>query len=345
MTRQNLIRTAATLLLAAIGGALFFFVGTPLPWLLGAMAATAPAALAGAPVHLPVKLRTALVAVLGILLGSGFAPGMGGPTSWLVSLVTIGLFALVLTAIGYVMLRRLVGLDPVTAYFGAAPGGLSEMILLSGQHGGDERIVALIHVLRVMIVVTALAFWFTAVAGYDRPGAQLPGPRLFDIPPAELALLTACLVGWPLARLARLPTPSLSGPLIVSAVLHATGTVSAAPPAEIVIIAQIVLGGSVGARFAGAALGEVVRVSGVALLLTVMMLLVTGVVVAAMHFLAGFGIAALILAYAPGGLAETGLIALAIGVDPGFVAVHHFTRIGVILAVIPLVFSRLSVKK
>jgi hypothetical protein len=79
------------------------------------------------------------------------------------------------------------------------------------------------------------------------------------------------------------------------------------------------------ARVAAATLG------GTAILMAVTALFAAGVSAAT-----GVGFFAALLAYAPGGVAEMSLIALAIDADPGFVAVHHVVRIGFILLVVPL---------
>ena len=50
----------------------------------------------------------------------------------------------------------------------------------------------------------------------------------------------------------------------------------------------------------------------------------------------GLPIAALVLAFAPGGLAEMSLIALALGVDPAFVSSHHVVRIFLVVVLAPL---------
>ena len=49
----------------------------------------------------------------------------------------------------------------------------------------------------------------------------------------------------------------------------------------------------------------------------------------------------IVLAYAPGGLAEMSLIALSLGIETAFVATHHIIRIGLIVVVAPLVFTRI----
>jgi uncharacterized membrane protein AbrB (regulator of aidB expression) len=50
----------------------------------------------------------------------------------------------------------------------------------------------------------------------------------------------------------------------------------------------------------------------------------------------GIDLVVLLLAYAPGGVAEMSLIALAIGADAGFVAVHHLVRIVCVMVAVPL---------
>src|SRR3546814_5702401 len=61
--------------------------------------------------------------------------------------------------------------DSVTAFFSAAPGGLSEMVVVGSQFGGDERIISLTHTSRILLVVLALPFLMQILFGYT------PGPR------------------------------------------------------------------------------------------------------------------------------------------------------------------------
>ena len=61
--------------LGALGGALFTALDLPLPWLLGALACTTAASLAGVRFVMPDGLRRAMIGVLGVMLGSTFTPG------------------------------------------------------------------------------------------------------------------------------------------------------------------------------------------------------------------------------------------------------------------------------
>src|SRR3546814_14927226 len=68
-----------TIVLGAVGGALFTWFHTPLPWMLGALAFTSVAAIGGARLYLPTDLRRVMLAVLGVLIGSAFSPHLVDP--------------------------------------------------------------------------------------------------------------------------------------------------------------------------------------------------------------------------------------------------------------------------
>jgi hypothetical protein len=61
--------------------------------------------------------------------------------------------------------------------------------------------------------------------------------------------------------------------------------------------------------------------------------------------LSGISFAPIVLAFAPGGLAEMSLIALALGIETAFVATHHVARIAMIVIAAPLVFRKAGIKK
>ena len=56
----------------------------------------------------------------------------------------------------------------------------------------------------------------------------------------------------------------------------------------------------------------------------------------------GLPVAALVLAFAPGGRAEMTLIALALGVDPAFVSTHHVVRIFLVVILAPMAFKLIA---
>ena len=64
--------------LGAAGGGLASLADVPLAWMLGAMAANVPAALAGWDLRVPQGFRRAMLAVAGVYIGAGFSPESAG---------------------------------------------------------------------------------------------------------------------------------------------------------------------------------------------------------------------------------------------------------------------------
>lgn len=331
------------LALGAIGGLIFYLLHMPLPWMLGAMTFTTIAAIAGVRISLMPRVRSAFVAVLGIMLGSQFSPAIFGHLQlWLISFIWLGLYVVVATwgiRWYYVKVARY---DPVTAYFAAAPGGLSEMILAGGAFGGDEARISLAHGARILVAVFVLSFGYRWFDGYAPPGVNPLGNTV----PIELIdifwLSLAGVVGYVVARLIRLPAHALVGPMFVSAALHMAGITASKPPQELVTLAQIVIGSMIGARFTGLALGLVLRGILLAVGATALLLGMAAAFGMAVTWTADLPFSSTLLAFAPGGLAEMSLIALALGIDAAYVSSHHVVRIFMIIVAAPLVFRLLG---
>lgn len=330
-------RILATLALGSLGGAAYAALGLPLPWMLGAMTATMAASVAGARLLVPNAWRLGMLTVIGVLLGSGFTADVGaGLLRWLPSLAAIPAYVVISIALGLLLLRRLARLEPVTAFFSAAPGGLSEMMLLGERAGGDMRQIALLHGARIFMIVFCVPFLVRRLGGPGHAAALAP-PALADA--LDLAVLAACAaLGFLGGRLLRLPAPMLLGPLVVSAAAHVTGLVATAPPRPVVIAAQVIVGAAMGARFSGIApraIGQLLLIGGV---LSAVLLGVTLATAGGLHAATGIAFVALTLAYAPGGIAEMSLVALALGIEPLFVATHHVVRIALVVLLAPILF-------
>ncbi|MFN3578634.1 MAG: AbrB family transcriptional regulator, partial [Tabrizicola sp.] len=142
----------AGLALGSLGGAVFHLLSLPLPWMLGALFATMAAAVSGARIRGPVGLRPAIVAVIGVLLGSRFTPEILDQVGQTMLTLTVLLVYLVAVAAVVVPFYRLVGRqDWTTAYFAGMPGGLSEMIEFGEARGADVPAIVLAHSLRIVV--------------------------------------------------------------------------------------------------------------------------------------------------------------------------------------------------
>jgi uncharacterized protein len=322
----------AALGLGALGGAVFAALGLPLPWLLGALAATTVGSLGGLALRVPEGMRRPMIAVLGAMLGTTFTPErLEGAVGWLPTLGALPLYVIMVGGVIFLYLRRFSDMDPTSAFFAATPGGLSEMIALSDQLGGDQRRVSLVHGARLLFIVFTIPF-VARLSGY----APTARAAAYDLSPdpAGLALLAAlATLGYLLARRLRLPAATFVGPLLGSAAAHLAGWIEITPPYLLMALAQLVIGSSVGARFSGtpvALIGQTLLLGAGA---TAIMLLITLLFGGALDLLTGYPLALLLLAFIPGGFTEMSLIALAMGVDPAFVVTHHSLRVFLVVLI------------
>lgn len=342
---KTLPRIALAILVGTIGGAVFYLLNLPLPWMLGALFATMTASLANAPILGPARLRPAVVAVIGVLLGSRFTPEIiAGASAWTGTVAILMVYVIAVALIVVPFYRFAGRFDWVTAYFAGMPGGLSEMIEIGEASGAKPALIILAHSLRIVVTIALIAFWFRIVEGHA-VGASMGAAEAPLTWLDALLLLASAIVGSLIGRKLRFPAPTFLGPLLISAVLHLAGLTESAPPGILVNTAQVLLGTVLGCRFLGISARTVVPAAALAIGATVLTLSVAFGAGLAMGHLAGVAPEQALLALAPGGLTEMGLIALAIHADVAFVALHHVVRILFVIVLAPVAFRLLMARR
>lgn len=340
--------TVWTLLVGFAGGAIAYAIGAPLPWMIGALVLVGAMAVAGfewrgIAISMPPQVRLVMVPIIGVMLGSAFTPDVAAQMpKWLPSLMAVAGFVMLATALVYPLYRGLFGYDRPTAFFAAVPGGLLEMATLAEEQKGDMRTVSAIHFLRIVFAVLTLPLALRVFYGPvgSAAGATLDeGKAMLTLADGGL-LLVAGVAGYWTARLLRIPAAVISGPVFFSALFHATGWTDAAPPALLVVLAQIVMGSSLGARFGGYDRRELARAFGAAMAAGIVMISLTVLIAAAAMVFFAKPFLEMVLSLAPGGLAEMALIALSLQIGIAFVTAHHLVRILISVLIMPWVYRR-----
>jgi membrane AbrB-like protein len=127
--------------------------------------------------------------------------------------------------------------------------------------------------------------------------------------------------------------------MCLSILFHLMGWADLPRINEFVILAQLAIGGAIGARLAKVPFQEVFGYLKDALINTVIILSLFIIAALIMAMMEGFNFLELWLAFVPGGLYEVTLLALIFGFDVAFVAFHHTVRI------IPLIFAMSFIAK
>jgi len=342
--RPKLRQIGLALVIGTVGGAAASWLGLPLAWMIGAMVFTTIAAISGAPVGMARSFRGVMVTVLGVMLGSAFEPGMAARIlDWWPTIAILSLYCATITGVLMLYFNKIAGHSWTTSYFAGAPGGLNEMIIVGGEMGGDVRTIALVHGARVLLVVLVVPFGFMLLGDYDQAARPPSGDPFASLGGRDIAILVACgVVGALGARAIRLPAAFVTGPMILSAAVHLTGLTASKPPTELIAAAQVVMGTTVGCRFAGVPIRRILRTLGEAVGSTSIMLALTVLFALLLEPIAETSFQAIVLSFAPGGLAEMSLIALALGIDAAFVSTHHIIRIIIVVIAAPITFRILK---
>ncbi|AJE49151.1 AbrB family transcriptional regulator [Celeribacter indicus] len=332
--------------LGLVGGFCFQWIGSPLPWFLGPMLFNAVFAIAGAPILGPDVLRPIALPVLGVMLGSAFLPEIfRNAGAWALSLGLIPFYVALSSGVNYAYFRRIARRDPVTSFFSSVPGGLNDMIILGEEYGGDTRQIALSHSMRILVSVLFLALTLVLMLGVSGRAIPRPVTHLSDISPAGGLVLLGCAVAGPfLGRVLRFPARYLLGPLFLSATAHLAGAVESGPPTLLSLSAQFVLGTGVGARFAGVSFASAALSMLHGMISSLIALAISAAIAVVALQAADIAFFEAFLGYAPGGMMEMSLLALAIGQSVAYVTIAHVTRYVIVMFTAPTVFSRLRTR-
>ena len=323
------------LALGGIGSGVAWLIGLPLPFLLGSVLAVAVAALSGvrpfgvAPA-IPEKIRLFFVPVIGVSIGSAFTPEvLDEMPGWWPSVLALVLYIPLAQFLGYLVMRRMGGLDRATAFYGAAPGGLIEAVLLGEQHGADPAMLTMLQFMRLLLCIVFIPIGISLWTGYpvgSSAGAVIGGDEALSALDWVILIVTG-VVGTLIAKWLNFPAWQMTGALLASSIVHLLGHVEGGPPGWLVAATQLVIGITLGARFVGKSprlFFTALRMSGV---YVVLVCALAAAIAVPLHHVIGESWTAVFLAFAPGGLAEMSLIALSLQISVIYVTAHHVLRI------------------
>ena len=192
------LRVARSFAIGAAGAAAAAAAGAPLPFLLGAVAATlAAGALGVGVVRMPRWIGSGARVAIGVLVGSSIGPELLDrvPEMGATALaVPIQVAASILLGAAY--LRRASAMTAGERLLGALPGGLASVVLSLEETGRDIRRISVLHTVRVAVVVACIpvALAFGLVPDGPAPAGL---PSVLELGGGGAAtLLALALAGW-----------------------------------------------------------------------------------------------------------------------------------------------------
>ena len=325
--------------IAICGVGIFLLLGLPLPWLLGSIF---PLLIASRFKNLKLNPAKPLIhparAMLGIAIGGSFTPAiLDSIDKYLLSLAFMLPFLFTVIVIGKAYYHRVAGYDKTTSIFCALPGGLLEMTLICEAYGADVNRVILTHAARVLLIIYGIPFMIQLFTDIDLSGNFIQPNSTDEFLLIDAVLVFACsIMGWWLASRLKLSGASIIGPMIACGILYLGGWVEFTLPGEIINLAQLILGIRLGLslkEISPREMGETF-LYGIGLFL-LLMVVVIGTAYG-IHMLTDIPLIAAFLAYVPGGQAEMNIVAIVVGIHVPYIALHHVTRMFLVIAFAPL---------
>ena len=312
------------------------FLNIPLAWMIGPMIAVSVAALNGFKIFMPRLALSSILIVLGLHIGNYIDQNLlNQMVNWIWT--TIIMFGYIIVSILIVSkyLQKFSGYKQKTSIFSAAPGALGPLLILAEYEKSDLSQVATAHLIRLIIIITLFPFIIVSLSDSDILEIQkfdYMAQNHWDL----VILIIASIIFIFFFDKAKVPAALLSGTLVASGILQIFDIASYKLPDTSINFCLLILGASVGCRFANKTVKEVANNSFHGLVATILLVLLGLVAAFIATFFVDNNFLTLVLSFCPGGIYEVAVIAIAFDLEPDFVAFHHIIRLLFILFIVPV---------
>ena len=315
------------------------YFNIPLAWMLGPMIAVSLAALGGIKVKMPKLALSSILIVLGLHIGNYIDQNLiDQMREWVWTSAIMFIYILLSIFIVSKYLHKFSGYNTKTSIFSAAPGALGPLMILAEHEKTDLSQVATSHLIRLIIIITVFPFF---VINYSTNEALVVDKfnfldqNHFNL----LILIVSSILLILLFDKVGVPAALLSGTLVASGILQITEVASYKLPEQSIDFCLLILGASVGCRFADKSLKEVVKNTFHSFIATTILVTLGLLAAIAATYFVDTDFLTLLLSFSPGGIYEVAVIAIAFDLDPNFVAFHHIIRLLMILFTVPIILK------
>jgi membrane AbrB-like protein len=282
--------------------------------------------LAGVPVRSLWQARAAGQFVTGAAIGTSFTPAVVLSLVMLLPVIVLGAaVSIIIGGFGALMLMRLADLDPKTAFLATLPGGVIEMANVAVRLDADPLPIMVLQTMRVGLTVCAAPFLATLVADDGMRHQVLQAATMSWLTVA--GLMAVSLVGGFALWLIKLPNCWFLGSIFAIAIIGTFGLVEGRVPELMLIVAQVIIGTSIGTQFRHEFLTRLLRLLLASFVTVPYALALMALVGALCAFVLALPVPTMVLALAPAGIAEMALTGKVLGLDAALITGFQMVRI------------------
>ena len=337
---QILSKEFAWVIIVSIPGAFIAdYFNVPLAWFLGPMLITSVVTLGGLRTKMPRLVVSTVLIFLGLYIGNYVDKSLFSQIhqwAWTSLIMLAYIIISVLLVSKY--LQNFSGYEKKTSVFSAAPGALGPLLILAEDEKSDLSQVATAHLIRLIIIITV--FPFIVNSFYDTESIQIVEAINEDQNIGHLLILIVLsIILIILFDKLKIPAALLAGTLVASGFLQISEIASYKLPPNIIDYCLLILGSSVGCRFADKTFNEIAKNSLHSFVATFFLVILGLIAALVASLIIDKNFFTLLLSYCPGGIYEVAVIAIFFDLDPEFVSFHHIIRLLMILFIVPIILK------
>lgn len=303
----------------------------------------------------PIVLKRAVQVISGVVIGSrvGREDVIRLKTMLAPAAILVGMLTGFNVAAARLIAHR-TDLTAITALFAAAPGGMSDLVLICADFGADPQQVTILQIFRYVIVVVLfplvmkkmfLSGPVRALAQEKAPDAEKGLPQAGPASrwqPARVALsLVAATAGGLGLQLPGVPAGTITGAVVATAALNIVAGKGPVPKAMKTVV-QVGAGCYIGAQITVSSIGSLYELILPMTLIVVEMLLMTFVTGWVIHKATGLDKATALFSCIPGGITEMGIMAEELNLDIPRILLMHTCRVIFVICMMPVLLGLLS---
>ena len=329
--------------LAALFSWLLVLIGFPAATLLGAMLAGIAFGVGGVQLAVPRPLYTLAQGFAGVFIARSLTPAIviDVAAHWPMLILMTILTLLSAFFVGWAV-NRWGGVPKMPAILGSLPGMSGAMVIIAHERGIDGRIVALMQYTRLASVIIAVS-----MVSHFLPNPVLPG-ALATVDNSGndwVAIAVSAALGFSAlaaVKIRWLPAAGMLVPMVVGAVLEASGVFHIVLLDWVVALTFAVIGLEVGLKFTRASVSQVMKLVP-AVLFSCLALILLGVALAVfLRMILPVDVLTALLATAPGSTETVAIVAIAGHAEVSIVLAFQTVRMFVVVLFGPMIMERLS---
>lgn len=319
------------------------FIHIPAALLLGPMICAIILAITNIETKIPKVLFTLAQGVVGCMIARAIKPEIVLEVWHDLPLFLGGVFAVIFASslIGLFLAKKQI-LPGTTAIWGSAPGGASAMVVMAEAYGADERLVAVMQYMRVVMVAaigSILAKFFSSNSNTAFEIDFFPA-----ISWTAFAITLAIAFGGALgAKYSRIPAGGMLVPFLIAVLLQDFGFITLELPPWLLAISYIIIGWTVGLRFTRKILIHALHAIPVLFISILSLITLCGGFALALSYVANVDLLTSYLATSPGGADSVSIIAASTNVNLPFVMAYQTVRFIIVTITGPII-ARYSAK-